>query len=85
MINETLLLNSLKEFYDIPRNGEKLLLILNNDVNISLRSVDWFITNFSKKHNIYYNIYKNKDGIFTLDENNKFIPILMSSNLINHN
>ena len=71
MINETLLLNSLKEFYDIPRNGEKLLLILNNDVNISLRSVDWFITNFSKKHNIYYNIYKNKDGIFTLDENNK--------------
>ena len=71
MINETLLLNSLKDFYNIPHNGHRLLSILNNDVNISLRSVDWFITNYSKKNNIYYNIYKRDDYTFTLDENNK--------------
>ena len=71
MINETLLLNSLTYFYNIPHNGQRLLSILNNDVNISLRSVDWFITNYSKKYNIYYNIYKGNDDTFTLNENNK--------------
>ena len=71
MINETLLLNSLREYYKIPHNGQRLLSILNNEINISLRSVDWFITNYSKKHNIYYNIYKKKDGISTLDDNHK--------------
>lgn len=71
MINETLLLNSLGDFYNIPHNGQRLLSILNNNVNISLRSVDWFITNYSKKHNIYYNIYKKNDDTFTLNKNNK--------------
>ena len=71
MINETLLLNSLEDFYNIPQNGNRLLSILNNEFNISLRSIDWFITNFSKKHNIYYNIYKKKDNTFTLDDNYK--------------
>lgn len=71
MINETLLLNSLTYFYNIPHNGQRLLSILNNNVNISLRSVDWFITNYSKKYNIYYNIYKKNDDTFTLNENNK--------------
>ena len=71
MINETLLLNSLTYFYNIPHNGQRLLSILNNNVNISLRSVDWFITNYSKKYNIYYNIYKGNDDTFTLNENNK--------------
>ena len=48
MINETLLLNSLEKFYDNPINGNNLISILNNETNISLRSVDWFITNYSK-------------------------------------
>ena len=48
MINDTLLLNNLNEFYNNPNNGKKLLSILNNEINISLRSIDWFITNYSK-------------------------------------
>lgn len=71
MINDSLLLNSLKEFYSLPHNGQQLLSILNNNVNISLRSVDWFITNYSKKYNIYYNIYKDDEDKFTLNGNNK--------------
>jgi len=63
MINEDLLLNSLRIFYDNTYNADKLLSIINNETNISLRSIDWFITNFSKKNNIYYNIYKTKDNI----------------------
>jgi len=71
MINESLLLNSLNEFYKIPGNGRQLLSILNNEKNISLRSVDWFITNYSKKYNIYYNIYKDENDIMLLNENDK--------------
>jgi len=72
MINETLLLDALHDFYNIPSNGQQLLSILNNNINISLRSIDWFITNYSKKHNIYYNIYKDKQDHLTLQENNDF-------------
>ena len=73
MINETLLLNSLHSFYNIPYNGERLLNILNNKINISLRSIDWFITNYSKKNNIYYNIYRNKEDIPTLKDDNNLV------------
>ena len=62
MINEDLLLDSLRKYYNIYENGEKLLAILRNEVNISLRSVDWFITNYSKKNNVYYNIYRDNNN-----------------------
>ena len=57
MKNDTLLLNSLIKFYDNNYNRHKLLSLLDNDKNISLRSIDWFTTNYSKKNNIYYSIY----------------------------
>jgi len=73
MINEKLLINSLQTFYGNQHNSDRLLSILNNENNISLRSIDWFITNYSKKHNIYYNIYKDKNDITVLDDKNKLI------------
>ena len=48
------LLNSLKEFYLIKENKIKLVEILNNSNNISLRIIDWFVTNYSKKYNTLY-------------------------------
>ena len=51
MINNTLLIESLRNFYVIPYNRDKLLHILNDHDSISLRSIDWFITNYSKKNN----------------------------------
>ena len=72
MINEDLLLDSLNKFYENPYNGGKLLSALNNEKNISLRSIDWFITNYSKKNNIYYNIYKDKnDNLSFKEKDNK--------------
>ena len=73
MINNTLLLESLHNFYVIPYNRDKLLHLLNDHESISLRSIDWFITNYSKKNNIYYNIYRNNEDLLTLKEDNKLV------------
>ena len=56
-----ILLNSLKEFYEIKENKEQLFEILNNTNHISLRIIDWFVTNYSKKNNTSYLINNNKD------------------------
>jgi hypothetical protein len=68
MINEDLLLDSLYKFYDNPYNGSRLVSILKGETNTSLRSVDWFITNYSKKNNIYYNIYRTNNNIPSFSE-----------------
>ena len=57
MINDKLLLDSLHEFFKIPYNRDSLISVLSNDKKVSLRSIDWFITNYSKKNNIYYIIF----------------------------
>jgi len=67
MLNNSLLLESLHNFYARPYNRDKLLDILNNNI-ISLRSIDWFITNYSKKNNSYYIIYKDKEDNPSFDE-----------------
>ena len=42
---------SLTRFYNNDDNLEKLKKILNNQDKISLRIIDWFVTNYSKKYN----------------------------------
>jgi hypothetical protein len=73
MINDALLLESLHAFFDKPYNRDKLLSVLSDDKSISLRSIDWFITNYSKKNNTYYLIYNDKNGNPSFDdENNEY-------------
>ena len=50
-----LLLNNLMEFYNNRTNMDKMKSIINGDSKISLRIVDWFVTNFAKKH---YTVYE---------------------------
>ena len=58
---DKLLYDSLVTFYNIPDNKEKLRnILIDNKNKISLRSIDWFITNYSKKYNIFYIIYFDK-------------------------
>ena len=45
----SLLLNKLLEFYNRDGNMEKILPIINGESTISLRLIDWFATNYSKK------------------------------------
>ena len=46
----SLLLNNLLTFYENKEHLEKMLSIINGDSDISLRIVDWFATNYSKKN-----------------------------------
>ena len=50
-----LLLKNLMEFYKSNENLKNMLNIINGESNISLRIVDWFVTNFAKK---YYTVYE---------------------------
>ena len=68
MINDALLLDSLHEFYRNSYNRDKLIGVLKGSSNISLRSIDWFITNYSKKNNSYYIIYEDSDGNPSFDD-----------------
>ena len=53
----SLLLNKLLEFYNKDGNMEKILPIINGESLVSLRLIDWFATNYSKK---YYTVYSLK-------------------------
>jgi hypothetical protein len=50
-----LLLTNLMEFYKNKENLDKMMYIINGESKISLRIVDWFVTNFAKK---YYTVYE---------------------------
>ena len=56
-----LLLTKLMEFYRINDNLQRMLRIINGESKISLRIVDWFATNYSKKYFTIYNI-KSQQG-----------------------
>jgi sulfur relay (sulfurtransferase) DsrC/TusE family protein len=51
-----LLLNNLMKFYEDKENLLKMTKIINGESNISLRIVDWFVTNFAKKYYTVYNL-----------------------------
>jgi hypothetical protein len=48
------IVQNLQNFYNEPGNMEKVLPILKGESPISLRLVDWFITNYAKKNNTSY-------------------------------
>ena len=50
----SLLLTKLLEFYNKDGNMERILPIINGESIISLRLIDWFATNYSKKN---YTVY----------------------------
>ncbi len=50
-----LLMKNLMDFYNDHNNLQKMMHIINGETTISLRIVDWFVTNFAKK---YYTVYE---------------------------
>ena len=52
-----ILLNKLMSFYNKNDNLNKMLNIINGNSKISLRIVDWFSTNYSKKYFTMYDIH----------------------------
>ena len=55
----TLLLDNLLEYYRKNNKLDTMLEIINGSSSISLRIVDWFSTNYAKKH---YTVYPLKNG-----------------------
>ena len=51
-----LLLHKVLKFYNENGNMEKMLAVINGETNISLRIIDWFATNYAKKHYTVYEI-----------------------------
>jgi exoribonuclease R len=72
MSGDTLLFESLSEFYQDPYYSQRVHEILSGEIAISLRSIDWFITNYSKKNNIYYQLYKDTEDNPSLAQDGDF-------------
>ena len=51
---EQLVLHRLTTFYTNPDTLKRVQDILSGESKISLRLIDWLVTNYSKKHNISY-------------------------------
>ena len=55
---QDLLMNTLTSFFKNNINVKQMLPIINGQSDISLRVLDWFITNYSKKNTISYKVKK---------------------------
>tara|TARA_B100001094_G_C18033909_1_gene721531 strand:- start:216 stop:785 length:570 start_codon:yes stop_codon:yes gene_type:complete len=62
-----ILLESLQKYYQNEKNMKKLLEVIEVNNKISLRIIDWFVTNYSKKNNIYYTIFVTPNGDKTFE------------------
>ena len=54
MSKTDILLTSINNFYNEEKNRTILKNILDKKSGISLRNIEWFITNYSKKNNVSY-------------------------------
>ena len=54
MSKNDILLTSINNFYDNEKNKSTLLTILDKSSGISLRNLEWFITNYAKKNHTSY-------------------------------
>jgi len=61
MSKKDILLSSINNFYNEEKNRTTLLNILDKSNGISLRNLEWFITNYAKKNNTSYTT---RDGKF---------------------
>ena len=55
-----LLLKNLKDFYNIEGRIDLMLRVINGESKISLRIVDWFVTNYAKEKYVVYPLGKDK-------------------------
>ena len=64
ILKKNLLYSSLTEFYDSisSEDLQRFIDIISGNSKISLRIIDWFVTNYSKKKNIVYYINQDEDA-----------------------
>jgi hypothetical protein len=64
---QALLIIPITKFFSNRLMLNKIITILKGE-SISLRLIDWFVTNYCKKFNILYNVYDYKDEISKIDK-----------------
>jgi hypothetical protein len=67
-----LLLNNLMDFYKTPAHLQKMMEVINGESKISLRIVDWFVTNYAKKYFTVYEVPRIVDGMASTTETSRF-------------
>jgi hypothetical protein len=67
---QELIIQSLQQFYTNRSDIQEILLLFEGNSEISLRLIDWFVTNFSKIHNISY-IHKGQEFFVYIDYKNQ--------------
>jgi hypothetical protein len=58
-----LLMKNLMDFYNNHATLNKMMSIINGETKISLRIVDWFVTNFAKKYYTVYDLYTQRGTV----------------------
>jgi hypothetical protein len=58
------LLFSLKTFYDVKKNKKLLFEIVSSESSVSLRVLDWFVSNYSKKNATSFEVRNNIFDVF---------------------
>jgi hypothetical protein len=67
---QELIIQSLQQFYMNRSDLPEILKILEGESEMSLRLIDWFVTNYSKFHNISY-VHKSQDFFVYIDYKNQ--------------
>ena len=81
---QSLLMSTLTKFYSNQINVNRMLPIIKQKTNISLRVLDWFVTNYSKKNDIvyeldnklYFNVYLSYKAQLKAYSKKQFDPFL---------
>jgi hypothetical protein len=60
-----LLLNKLLQFYSSKETLDRILPIINGSSQLSIRIIDWFVTNYAKKNFIVYPVVNQRFKVYT--------------------
>lgn len=91
--SKDLLMMSLSKFYSVKNNINKMLPLIEQRSDISLRLVDWFVTNYSKKNNtvitkehngniIHFNVYLSYRNQLKAYSKEKFDPFRRNEHIM---
>lgn len=91
--SKDLLMISLSKFYSVKSNINKVIPLVEQKSDISLRLIDWFVTNYSKKNNtvitkeksgniIHFNVYLSYRNQLKAYSKEKFDPFRRNEHIM---
>ncbi len=91
--SKDLLMISLSKFYNVKSNINRIIPLVEQKSDISLRLIDWFVTNYSKKNNtvitkerngniIHFNVYLSYRNQLKAYSKEKFDPFRRNEHII---